>query len=540
MRPILTPAEASALDASAEERGVAIEWLMENAGTALARVALDLSGGAYGRRVVVACGKGNNGGDGAVAARILDRAGVRSAVCWIEEPLAGGLAAHMRERLASETTVREIGLGDLERSLDRADLVIDAIFGTGFHGAAEGQWAEVIDAIVRARAGGAAVVSADIASGVDGSTGAIGGPAVRADVTVAFGALKPGNVLHPGAANAGSVDVADIGFPPDLVDSGVSLTELADVAALLPHRKPDTHKRETGSVLVVAGSRAMSGAAALVAEAAYRAGAGLVTVATAESAVPLVAEHLTEAVFLPLPETAEGEIAPEAGKVVWDRLGDFGSFAIGPGLGRSDEVAAFVRDLAVAVPGSVVLDADGLNAFAGDASFVTDKGARHMVLTPHAGEFARLAKSTAEAIEADRIASVRDLAAVTQSTVLLKGTRTVIGSYGMAESALDPIPMVGPDGEVAFYADRHPDPVRINPTGSAFLATAGSGDVLTGTIAAMLARGLSGFDAATVGAYVHGLAGELAGESLGEGAMAMDVARSLPQAIEAVWEAVAS
>lgn len=535
MRPVLTPSEATALDTAADARGISVEWLMENAGAALARSALAETGGAYGRRAVVVCGKGNNGGDGAVAGRYLDGVGVRVSLVWVDEPR--GLATQMRMRLREETTAREVPLASLGRELERADVVIDAIFGTGFRGVAEGAAATAIGEINAARAlrGGALrVIAADIASGVDGATGLVAGAVVRADTTVAFGSVKVGNVLYPGAEFAGAVDVVDIGFPETLIESPCAiLTEAMDVAALLPHRVADGHKRRSGSVLVAAGSRSMPGAAALIAQAAYRAGAGLVTVATAESAIPAIAQHVAEAVFIALPETDQGDVRADGLKVLWERLGAFGSFAIGPGLGRSEDAAAFARDLAAAAPAPVVLDADGLNAFAGDAVALTDRGAVELVLTPHGGEFARLAARTVAQIDANRLEAVRGLALLTQATVLLKGSRTVIagGSPGVSASA-----SAGASAGAAA--------VQINPTGSAFLATAGSGDVLTGVIAALLAQGLTGMDAATAGAFVHGLAGAIAGEQLGDGTTASDIVASIPAGFAAVgrkrlgvWEA---
>ncbi len=517
MRPVLSPAEAAGLDRACEDRGIAMSWLMENAGDALARATVDEAGGVYGRRAVVVCGKGNNGGDGLVAARLLDTWGMRVSVVLLEGPeaFAGPVAGNLAR--LTHTAARVRALDALPRELDRADVAIDAIFGTGFHGVADGVAAEAIIAMNEAAT---PVVAADIPSGVDGATGAVDGPAVLADVTVTFGVLKPGVVFFPGAACSGAIEVADIGFPDDLIDGGLAVTESSDVARLLPVRAPDTNKRGTGVVLVVGGSRTMTGAPGLVATAAYRAGAGLVTVAVPESVLPVVETAVPEATFIALPETEEGAIAAEAFKLLWDRLGDFDAFAIGPGLGRNEETAEFARSLAAAVPQALVLDADGLNAFAGRPEELTDRGAPELVLTPHAGEFARLAGGTPEDAVRDRVASVRSLAGRTQATVLLKGSRTAIGAPGMAETGLDDAV--------------HADPVRINVTGGPALATAGSGDVLTGTIAAMLSRGLTAFDAATAGAFVHGLAGLIAGQELGEGTTAGDVCDQLPRAIRGV------
>ncbi len=508
MRPVLTPAAAAALDRASQERGVGAEDLMERAGAAVARAAVELAGGAYGRRAVVVCGKGNNGGDGLVAARRLARRGVRPAVLLLAPPEAlRGPAARNLARLAEAgIRARPFSAPLLERELARADVAVDAIFGTGFRGRPEGDAAEAIALLNRS---GVPVVAVDIPSGVDGETGAVPGEAVRADVTVTFGAEKAGVVLPPGAELAGVVEVADIGFPPELVVSDVGVVEREDVAALLPARPPDAHKRSTGVVLVVGGSRRMTGAVELVAEAAYRAGAGLVTVAAPEGALAALQASLVEPTYLPLPETGEGTVGAAALERILEAALGFDAVAVGPGLTTHPEAVRVVEGLVRESPVPLVLDADGLNAFAARAAEVAARKA-DAVLTPHAGECARLLGTTAAEVGADRVGSVRKLAASARAVVLLKGPRTLSAS---------------PEGEV-----------RVNPTGGPVLATAGTGDVLTGTIAALLARGLPPLDAASVGAYVHGLAGSLAGLELGEGTTASDVAAALPDAFAAVRE----
>ena len=268
MKPVLTPDQASTLDRETQARGIPAELLMERAGRAVARAAVDVMGGAYGRRAVVVCGKGNNGGDGFVAARHLARVGVRVAVVTVEDPddlrePAAGNAFRLDE--VDAIRVVRFTPATLDRELARADVAIDAVFGTGFRGVPEDEWA---DAIAGLNASPALVVAVDIPSGVNGATGAVDGDAVRADLTVTFGAPKVGVVILPGAELAGAVRVADIGFPPELVRADAFLMEPADVAAVLPERDIDTHKRATGVLIVVAGSRDMTGAAHLVAEAA--------------------------------------------------------------------------------------------------------------------------------------------------------------------------------------------------------------------------------------------------------------------------------
>jgi hydroxyethylthiazole kinase-like uncharacterized protein yjeF len=394
----------------------------------------------------------------------------------------------------------------LARELERADVTIDAIFGTGFRGIPEDEWA---DAIAGVNASLAPVVAVDIPSGVNGATGAVEGDAVRADLTVTFGAAKVGAVVLPGAEFAGVVRVADIGFPEDLVRPDTFLVEPDDVAAVLPERSIDTHKRATGVLLVVAGSRGMTGAVRLIAEGAGRIGAGLIQVAVPQGILAIVQTELVETTFLPLRETSEGAIGAASLDIVLERLEGVDALAIGPGLSTDGETAGFVRELVRACPVPFVLDADGLNAFAGRADDLADRKAE-AVLTPHAGEFTRLCGVSARELADDRLRHVRALAATTGAVTLLKGSRTLV---------------VTSDGIV-----------RVNPTGGPVLATAGSGDVLTGVIGGLLARGLDPADAASAGAYVHGLAGVLAGRSLGEGTLASDVAAYLPEAVNRVRE----
>jgi ADP-dependent NAD(P)H-hydrate dehydratase / NAD(P)H-hydrate epimerase len=506
MRPVLSPAEAGELDRGSQARGISAATLMENAGREVARVAAAVAGGTYGTRAVVVCGKGNNGGDGLVAARHLSQWGARVTVLPMQGD--GGLSEPAATNLArlsgTPVRVRPFSASALERELGRADVAIDAVFGTGFRGSPEDEWAAAIDGL---NAGGAPVVAVDIPSGVNGETGAVEGGSVWADVTVTFGAVKAGVVLLPGAERAGVVEVADIGFPEDLVRSDLWIVEEADVAAMLPARSVETHKRETGVALVVGGSRTMTGAVILAAEAAYRVGAGLVTVAVPEGILPVVQSVVREATFLPLPQTGSGTVAATATEALGDRLAQADAVAIGPGMSTEEETAGWIRSLVSTCPVPMVLDADGLNAFAGRAAELATRRAE-LVITPHAGEFARLSGDTSRDVAADRVGHVRGLAAATTATVLLKGTRTLVGT---------------PEGHV-----------RVNPTGGSFLATGGTGDVLTGAIVGLLARGLAPVDAASTAAFLHGRAGALAAARSGEGTTAVDVLDRLSEAVREV------
>jgi hydroxyethylthiazole kinase-like uncharacterized protein yjeF len=496
----MTPAESAALDRTSAERGITAGRLMEKAGRAVALGAVRLAGGAYGKRAVVVCGKGNNGGDGLVAARHLKRKGLGVCVVLLDDPAAyhGPAATNFRRFHMADGRWRRCSPDLLARELARADVAVDAIFGTGFHGPTTGDTKAAIGSVNETAA---PVVAVDIPSGVEGETGAVRGEAVRADLTVTLGALKPGLVFHPGAALAGSIEIADIGFPADLLRSDLSLVEEADVARLIPRRDPEGNKRASGTVLILAGSGSMTGAAILAARAAYRAGAGLVTLAVPQRILPVVESAVAEATFLPLPETNDGAVSDKAWAALSERLDDVNAVGVGPGLSTGPPTAELVRRVVAECPVPIVLDADGLNAFTGRGTELTAR-VSDAVLTPHAGEFGRLTGLSSREVLEDRVGHARKAAAEFRCTVLLKGSRTVVAE---------------PEGR-AF----------VNPTGGPYLATGGTGDVLTGTIAALLARKLSSPEAAIVGAYVHGLAGRAAAEEFGEGTVASDVLALLP------------
>ena len=512
MRPVLTSAEMQAVDRAAEERGVSVEALMERAGHAVAGAAAALLGGAYGRRVVAVCGKGNNAGDAFVAARLLAAWGAGSAVVTAAglEELKGPTATNARRLEGAGVPRLAWGTPRAARAMARADLLVDGLFGSGFRGEPEGPYREAIEAM---NASQAPVVAVDIPSGVEGDTGVVRGPAVRAEVTVTLAAPKVGVVLYPGAEHAGRVEVAEIGIPRDLVRSDLLLVEPSDVGAILPRRAPDDHKHRSGDVLVVAGSRRMTGAALLVAEGAARAGAGLVHVAVPEGILPIVQSGLAEAVFVPLPEGPEGSVAASAWEALEGGMDRFDAVAIGPGLSTEGETPAFIRSLVRASPVPVVADADAVNAFVERVGELRDR-ASDLVLTPHAGEFGRLFGMPSAEVLDDRVGFARKASADTGAVVVLKGAPTLVAL---------------PEGEV-----------RINPTGSAALATGGTGDVLAGAIATYLARGLTPADAATAAVYVHGLAGQVVGRRMGEGGTAGDVALGIPAAVEALRGSVAS
>lgn len=446
MIPVLTPTEMAAVDAAAPE---AVDVLIGRAGAAVAREALRMLGGGYGRRVLVLAGKGNNGADGRVAAARLRRRGVR---------------------------VEVIDALDAPARLPAADLVIDAAYGTGLRGS-----------YTAPDVGTTPVLAVDIPSGVSGFTGELCGRALRATRTVTFAALKPGLLFGPGRELSGDVVVADIGLR---VDSLVGVVEAVDVASWLPRRAADAHKW-AAAVLVVAGGPGMAGAGHLAAAGALRCGAGMVRLGAPGGAVP---DGPLEVVGIDLPASAwEASI---------EEVSRFGSLVVGPGLGRGPATRASVRALLAATEAPAVIDADALVALAGALSPELRRRASDSVLTPHDGEYERL---IGEPPGADRLAAARRLAAVTGSVALLKGPTTVVAD---------------PAG-----------PIRVVTSGDARLATAGTGDVLSGVIGALLAQGLPAFDAAAAGAWLHGRGAEL---GVVDGFVASDLLDLVPRAIAEV------
>jgi hydroxyethylthiazole kinase-like uncharacterized protein yjeF len=516
MRPVLTAEDAATLEREAEARGTSVETLMERAGHAVAREAVRLAGGAYGHRAVVVAGKGNNAGDGFVAARHMAAWGMSVTVLLVGDP--GDIrepGATNLHRL-SQTTVRPYTDATADRELERAHVAIDAIFGLGLRGAPKDPFAAAIAALDRHDV---PTVSVDIPSGVESDTGASPGTTVHPSVTVTFGAPKIGNILPPGAYPYGSrLVVADIGYPAELVqtfgptDWPITLLERGDVA-LPPPRRPDAHKRDA-VVLVIGGSRRMAGAPSLVARGAYRAGAGLVILAVPESILPVVQSAVREATFLPLPDDGAGIVAEAAWDSLQEVLPDVHAVAVGPGLSTGGEAPTLVRRLVRESPVPLVIDADAINAFEGRPGDLADRAA-DAVITPHHGELARLMGISADTIRADLLGSVRAAAREIDGPVLLKGWPTLLAV---------------PEGDI-----------KIERSGTPVLATAGTGDVLTGVIAGFLApgfvrdgyrRGLARPDHnAVAAAQIHGLAGRIAGARLGEGTTASDVADAVPAAI---------
>lgn len=498
MRPLLSPTQMAAADQAAIGAGTPGAVLMDRAGRAVARAAVRLAGGRYGRKAVVVCGKGNNGGDGFVAARALARSGLGARCLVVYDPAAttGDPAAHLARMEAAGVRPEPF----TPAALDGVDVVVDAVFGTGFRGMAEGRPGESLAVLATCEA---PVVAVDIPSGVDGTTGAVEGPAVRATVTVAMGAEKLGTALAPGASFAGRVEVADIGIA--VSEAAARLAGRADAAAVLPRRSPDSHKRSAGAVAILGGSAGMSGAVVLAARAAVRAGAGYATVGVTHSVDEAVSALLPE--VLSQTVVAGDVLGPEALDGFASVLQRATSLALGPGLGQGEEQRALVTQALGAVDLPVVLDADGLNVLAGHSG-VLERRDGPLVVTPHPAEMARLLGLSVKEVQADRLRTAQTAAERLGCVVLLKGYRTVIAD---------------PDGRAV-----------VNPTGGAELASAGTGDVLTGIVAALLAAGLRPFEAAWAAAYLHGVAGEIGATDGPVGVLAWDVAEALPRALAVV------
>jgi NAD(P)H-hydrate epimerase len=497
LEPLPDAEQQRAADAWAiGDRGIASLELMERAGGGLAEAIRER---VPDGRVVIVVGKGNNGGDGLVVARLLRDSGREVDVLMLApgDELSGDARTNF-ERVAESAHPRPFEAG----ALAGAAAIVDAILGTGFSGEPRDPALAAIRAINEG-AGDAVVFACDVPSGVDASTGEIAGDAVRADVTVTFHAAKPGLWISPGKAHAGEVRVIDIGIPegPPVTPSvGLIAPSVLDG---VPHRAQDSTKFAAGSLLVCGGSTGLTGAPCMAAEAAMRAGAGYVTALVPASLNLVFEQRLVEVMSVPLPDK-DGTLTQPALEVALERTDRADAMVLGPGLGRKPGTFKLARKLAAAVTIPLLLDADALNAHEGRLEALAERSAA-TVLTPHAGELARLLETDSGEIGAHRLRSVRDAAARADAVVLLKGDDTIVAA---------------PDGRAAV--SRGATPV---------LATAGTGDVLSGVIGAYLSKGMDPFHAACAGVFVHARAGRLAERTIGtEGVIASDVIALLPRA----------
>ncbi|RPH48725.1 MAG: NAD(P)H-hydrate dehydratase [Desulfobacteraceae bacterium] len=508
---IVTADEMRAVDKATIDFGIPGRILMENAGRGAARILLESFPGIGAKKIGILAGRGNNGGDGFVVARYLAQKNIDVNVYLLSKAsLVKGDALANLELLNSlgvpviEIDNRKSFLNN-RISMRHADVWTDAIFGTGLKSDIEDYIKDIIIFINSLKK---PLMAVDIPSGIDSDTGQVRGEALCACVTATFGYAKTGHYLHPGAGYSGKVEIIDIGIPPlvagriapkqGLLDDGI-------ISSYLKPREKDAHKGTNGHLFIVAGSPGKTGAAAMTAMAAMRAGAGLVTIGVPKSLNPVIEPMILEAMTCPLPENTEGFLSESSFDAIIHNLAGKKCIAIGPGLGTDASTKKLVinilRDMAL----PVILDADGLNMLAGETRLLK-KLKMPVILTPHPGEMARLTGKKISQIQEDRISSARDFAVEFNVHLVLKGAGTVIAH---------------PDGSVF-----------INPTGNSGMASGGMGDILTGLIAGFVAQGYPAEEAARIGVYIHGKAGDDIADSVGPfGYLASDLLKSIPAQI---------
>jgi len=491
-----------------EKYGITGLQLMENAGRGLAEI---IKREASPSRVAIFAGKGNNGGDGYVAARHLRNWGYKPSVYSLGSiaDLKGDAASNAASWVRMGGEVRELLSSDDLRSVgspvSHSSIIVDAIFGTGLSQEVSGLHAQAITFINSLNK---KTIAVDMPSGIDATTGAVLGYAVKAHVVATMAILKLGLLLYPGRLYAGRVEVVDIGVPTEIIDDpGIkwNLITGEDIGKIIRPRKPESHKATHGHVLLLAGSPGMTGAACMAAVSAMRTGAGLATLGVPESLNDIIEVKTTEVMSKALPETSHrtlGELSFEAIRAI---LPNKTAVVIGPGAGNSDELRRLVERLVSEARVPIVIDADGLNSFAPRIATLKGSGAK-VVLTPHPGEMARLLGISTADVQSDRIGAAQKLVELTGATVVLKGAGTVIA---------DPL-----------------GNIYINMTGNPGLATAGTGDVLAGMIGGLLAQGYGTIEAAMAAVYIHGLAGDEVKRKHGElGMMATDLVDEIPRLI---------
>ncbi len=495
--------------------------LMERAGQGIFEAIMEFAGEPEDECASIFLGSGNNAGDGLVVARLLAGKGMKVILHYMHEPekLSPDAFKNYKrlEGMRGDGVIEEIfpGMADWKQkssaALEESTFVVDALLGTGINSPVRSDYGAVIGAI---NGSGLPVVAVDIPSGINGTTAEVMGSAVRADLTVTMALPKTGSVFYPGKAFCGSLEVVDIGIPGEIMNGSGIDDHILDVYMAiedLPERSPDSHKFGCGSLLVVAGSRRYSGAAWLSAMAALRTGCGIVYLAGPESIRTVIQSAAPEIVFISLPETGAGSIAAIAAKTLMDQA-RFDAMAIGPGLTTDPETARFVEEILELCGVPMVIDADALNAFEGRFDVVARLSAgKQAIVTPHSGELARLTGERIPASPAGRIGALRALAAGAGLTLVHKGAPTVIAH---------------PSGRIDVNVFGHPGQ-----------ATAGSGDVLTGAIAGILAQSRDSAAAARLGVYLHSRAAEFAAGDTGErGMTAGDCCDALPLALKELEE----
>ena len=487
--------------------------LMENAAAAVMTAMEKFFDGLQGVKVGIICGKGNNGGDGLALARRLRITGVPVRVA-----LLASFGALKGEAKVNLSILRKMDVEIIQNASSRSladivgwsDVLVDALLGVGLSSPLKGTYAQAVAMINSA---GRPVVAIDLPTGIDADTGGVMGTAIRADLTVAMAFLKRGLVLYPGAGYAGTVRVADLGIPAEVAEKeniSVSLLDRGSIQGVICSRLADAHKGDFGHLMVVAGSPGKAGAAIMSARGALRAGAGLVSVATPNNIVPIIQSQVVEAMAVPSAESIEGTLGIGSAEELLKAAGKMSAAAIGPGLSTHHETAQVVRNLIQRLTIPAVIDADGLNALVGFLDILKRVNAS-IILTPHPGEMGRLLGISSGDVQRDRIAIATAFALKHKVTVVLKGAATVVAT---------------PHGWVF-----------VNSTGNPGMASGGTGDVLTGMIGSFLAQGYTASQAACLGVYLHGLAGDLAARDKGDaGMIAGDLIEKIPEAIKEVAE----
>ncbi len=510
---LATPEQMKKIDGCAiNEYGIPGILLMENAAAAVAAEAVSMMGGCGDRIVAIVAGRGNNGGDAFAAARLLHSKGADVRVFLLGEKngLSGDALSNMEilERIGIkiiELTQESCPDGFL-KELAASHLILDGLFGTGLKRAITGFAAEIIEMINSA---GKPVLSIDIPSGIDGGDGSVKGVCIKADATVTFCMPKLGLVLNPGCGYTGRLVTADIGIPACVLekqDIRIWTIDSRMASGMMPGRRVDSNKGDYGRVLIITGSTGMTGSGCLASISALRTGAGLVYTGVPKSLAGIYAAKLTEPIVIPLEDNGAGSLTASCAEHILDFMKKMDAVAIGPGLTSTEEIRKIVEKVILASEVPIVIDADALNAVSADPS-VLKKLKADAVVTPHPGEMARLTGKSIKEVQSDRVGTALSFAQEYGVTVVLKGSRTVVASA---------------DGRVF-----------INTTGNAGMATAGTGDVLTGIIAGLAAQGVRIGDAAAAGVYLHGLAGDAAADYKGmNGLLAGDLADILPLVIK--------
>ncbi len=509
---VVTTDEMRRIEQACAQTGITTDILMEKAGRAVAEEVRRILGAIEKQEVLFLIGPGNNGGDGLVAARYLGDWGAKVSLYLLSQRAPDDQNLKLVEERGLNCIGAAQSLDGLEEVLASTSAVIDALFGTGKGRPLEGLFREALDKVSQAKKERPAlhIFALDLPSGLDADTGKADPACLYADDTITLGFPKPGLFNATGVERAGRIKVVDIGIPPYL--AGPANSELMTdgwARSVLPRRPLEANKGSFGRILVVAGSINYIGAVYLAANSAMRVGAGLVTLAVASSLQPILAAKLTEITYLPLPESSPGIISPDAVGIIQPELERYQVLLFGCGLGQSQSAIEFTKSLfwgkKTALP-ALILDADALNILAGIPDWWSQLTA-DAIVTPHPGEMARMTKVSIDKVQADRSGMATRKAAEWHKTVVLKGAYTVIAA---------------PDGKS-----------QISPFANPGLASAGTGDVLAGAIAGLVVQGLSLFDGASLGVYLHGKAGDMVKEAMGDsGMVASDLLPVLPLAIK--------